>query len=76
MKIGIRKIKDGLFRTYYDLGGGETTIPFKTYEEAALLKEGLERAVEELESIRRTKALKERLYHQSKEQGFRLTSAS
>ena len=60
MKTEIRKIKEGLFRTCYDMGRGETTVPFETYAEAEAFERGLEHAVREAESVARKEAWKRR----------------
>ena len=50
MKTEVRRIKPGLYRGCYDLGRGETTVPFGRKEEAEAFIRGVEHAVRDLES--------------------------
>ena len=58
MKTEIRKIKEGLYRACFNMGRGETTVPFDTFAEAEAFERGLEHAVSEAESITRIMDLK------------------
>ena len=60
MKLEIRQITPTLFRACYDLGGGETTVPFPTENGAATFLRGFRHACEEMEALQQKLAREER----------------
>ena len=63
MKIEIGHQISGIFRVYYNFGRSETSVPFKTYEEAEAFQSGLEHAIHNLKCLAR----KHKLTDQQKE---------